>query len=368
MSIAIIGGGIIGTSIAYHLAHHGEKVTVIDDQRSGRATDAGAGIVCPWVTKRNKKTPGYELSTRGATYYETLQKQLEAEGFGNTGYKKVGTLAISTDDHYLSQLEEELSDEKKRNPSIGTLERLSKERTKEKFPPLHEQYESVFVGGGARVDGRKLQLAMQQSAQNLGVRWVNGTANVLNAKGEDPKLEVNGEVYTPRKVIVASGAWLEELQLPVRPKHKIRSQRGQIVHLKAHGEETSDWPIIQPESSYYILSFEESRIVVGATREDGKGLTDQVTAGGLHEVLSVTSELIPGSDQYEWLETRVGFRPISAENKPVLGPLDEARTFYVANGFGATGLTMGPYAGKLLADLVHTDQAEMDIRAFYPDI
>lgn len=83
----VIGAGILGASTAYHLAKAGFKVTVIDRQDAGQATEAAAGIVCPWLSQRRNKA-WYQLAKGGAKYYQQLIPALEAETDQDTGYKK----------------------------------------------------------------------------------------------------------------------------------------------------------------------------------------------------------------------------------------------------------------------------------------
>ncbi|MFL6518147.1 MAG: NAD(P)/FAD-dependent oxidoreductase, partial [Bacillus sp. (in: firmicutes)] len=73
--IVVIGAGILGSSTAYHLAQSGAEVTLIDRMDSGQATDAAAGIVCPWLSQRRNKA-WYQLAKGGAKYYPELIAQL----------------------------------------------------------------------------------------------------------------------------------------------------------------------------------------------------------------------------------------------------------------------------------------------------
>ncbi len=65
MKVLIIGAGILGASTAYHLARKGIDVEIVDAQHEGKATLAGAGIVCPWATKRGWSILRYVCRRRG---------------------------------------------------------------------------------------------------------------------------------------------------------------------------------------------------------------------------------------------------------------------------------------------------------------
>src|SRR5699024_9364233 len=101
----VIGAGIAGASVAYHLAKRNKRVMIIDRGEKGQATDAAAGIICPWISQRRNKT-WYQLAKNGAAYYPELIKSLEEDGEMNTGFDKVGALSIHTDEHKLDRMVE----------------------------------------------------------------------------------------------------------------------------------------------------------------------------------------------------------------------------------------------------------------------
>src|SRR5690606_35088741 len=115
------------------------------------------------------------------------------------------------------------------------------------------------------------------------------------------------------------------------------------------------------ESSHYIVPFDDSRIAFGATREDGTGFDYRMTAGGLQEVLNEGLKVAPGLVNHTVKEIRIGFRPMSPDNKPYLGIIPEFENVVVATGLGASGLTMGPYIGSLAAKIAMDEEIEIDL-------
>jgi D-amino-acid dehydrogenase len=146
----------------------------------------------------------------------------------------------------------------------------------------------------------------------------------------------------------------------------IQPQRGQIVHLHLSGQETNSWPIVLPPGSHYLLAFDDSRVVAGATRESGAGFDYRVTAAGQAEVLSEALRIAPGLGVASLVETRVGFRPVSLDGRPLLGRTRNVEGLVIGNGLGAAGLTIGPLAGRLLADVVLDRQPALDLASFDP--
>jgi D-amino-acid dehydrogenase len=163
-----------------------------------------------------------------------------------------------------------------------------------------------------------------------------------------------------------AGAWAPTLLRPLGLRLAVEPQRGQIVHLRQPDAETGGWPVVLPLAEHYLLAFEQSRVVVGATRETGSGFDYRVTAGGQLRVLQDALAVAPGLREATVIETRVGFRPMAADGKPLLGLVRGTPGLVVGNGLGASGLTIGPYAGFLLAELILRGEADFDLAPFDP--
>jgi len=154
------------------------------------------------------------------------------------------------------------------------------------------------------------------------------------------------------------------IDLPVEPL------RGQIVHLDT-GEQfdtpSGEWPIVGGYDDNYLVPWPDDRVAVGATREEGVGLDPRVTAGGVDEVLGAGLRLAPGLADATLAEIRVGLRPGSPDGRPMLGAVPDVEGAFVATGHGPTGLMLGPFSGKVVAELVQGNEPEVDLSAFAPE-
>ena len=365
MRVVVIGGGVLGASTAFHLARDGTSVTLIDAAHDGRATAAGAGIVCPWVSGADDG-PVYRLYEGGACYYPELVAALAALDERNLGYARVGGLCVGDDAQELDAIAKYVVQRAAVSPQAGEVHRLSAAQTRALFPPLREGSASVLVTGGARVDGRRLNAALLRAATKCGAKIEAGTAELRIINGHVIGVRVGNALLEADVVVLAAGAWAPELlesygvTLPVAP------MRGQIVHLHLPGVDTQNWPVVLPPGEHYLLAFEESRVVVGATREAGAGFDYRVTAAGQAAVLLEALRVAPGLAAATVLETRVGFRPASTDGLPLLGFVHGIEGLVVGNGLGAVGLTIGPFAGKVLADVILGRDMALDLTDFDP--
>ncbi|MEQ6390479.1 FAD-binding oxidoreductase [Bacillaceae bacterium S4-13-58] len=348
----VIGGGILGVSTAYHLAKQNKEVLLVDRNDPGQATDAAAGIICPWLSQRRNKA-WYTLAKNGAAYYPSLIKQLEQEGEYEVGYSQVGTICIRKEESKLDKLEKIAKDRRNDAPEIGEIKRLSSEETKALFPLLDSDYSSLFVSGGARVDGRAFRNALLNASKKLGAIHIVGDAVLEYQKNKVKGIRVEGEFIPADSVIVTAGAWGKELLLPLGLNFLVTFQKAQILHFGIKNKDTSHWPVVMPPSDQYLLAYDNGRIIAGATHENDVEKEDlRVTAGGIQEVLNKALAIAPALADSIILETRVGFRPFTPGFLPVFGKAPHYQGLFVANGLGSSGLTVGPYLGYQISKMV----------------
>ncbi len=365
MHITIIGAGIAGSATAYKLAKWGLKVTVIDRFDKGQATDAAAGIVCPWLSQRRNKD-WYQLAKGGARYYPELIEELRQDGETETGYARVGALSLHEDSKKLDAMLQRAEKRRADAPEMGKIIRLNGNEVNQLFPLLAEGYGAVRVSGAARVDGRALRNALQQAARKYNARFVSAEAQ-LSMKGGRIVVTAGNEEWTPDQVVVTAGAWAGQLLEPLGYQMQVSFQKAQICHLQLHNAKTHDWPVIIPPNDQYLLAFPDGRIIAGATHENNEVMDTEITAGGVQEVLSKAINLAPGLAEASLTETRVGFRPFTPGFLPVFGRMPNHSNLYVINGLGASGLTMGPFIAAQLSKLIIGQETDIDISAYNPD-
>jgi D-amino-acid dehydrogenase len=367
-SAVVVGGGIVGSAAAYCLAGAGCAVTLVDNQDTGFATAAGAGIISPGTSTR-PPAPFYPLAFAAAAYYPQLVTELRADGVEDTGFETPGLIFVATspaEDDRLEEIQRLIEARKAAGVTmIGEISRLSESETRNLFPPIADGTTAVHTSGGSRVNGRIFLAGLRKGLCRRGGTIVRGRGLVLADKATGRwSVEVDGQHLTAGVVICATGAWTYawngngSAAIPVFP------QRGQILHLDVPSTSTTAWPVIVGFSSYYMLTFGENRVVAGATREDGTGFDYRVTASGQAELLAEALRVAPGLSTASIAETRIGFRPASPDGLPIFGPAPGSPNGFVATGLGASGLTLGPYVGSLIAAMARGDTPPLDVSAF----
>ena len=293
----------------------------------------------------------YALAKGGAAYYKSLIQQLEEDGETETGYRQVGAISLHTDAVKLEKMVERAMTRRDDAPEIGDITQLNALNTSALFPPLSPEYGSVHVSGAARVNGRALREALVNAAKKHGATFVHGSAALQSTNKHVTGVQVGEQSFSADAVIVTAGAWAAELLAPIGIDLQVSGQKAQIVHLQLTQTQTEGWPVVMPPTDQYILAFDDGKVVVGATHEDDQPFNDHVTAGGLHEVLDKALKVAPGLAYATFTEARVGYRPYTPGFLPIIGEVPGTQGLLLANGLGASGLTVGPFLGKQLAQL-----------------
>lgn len=365
MRVIVIGAGVLGASAAFHMALAGAHVVLVDQAHDGRATAAGAGIICPWLSG-STDAEWYRIASAGAGYLPMLVQQLAGFGEHDLGYRRVGALSVASGEQDLDGIEALARVRRAGAPDAGDVSRLGPRQAQALFPPLHPELEAVHVSGGARVDGRLLAAALCRAVERQGGTRQQGAATLLVRGERVTGACVGSEAIEADAVILAAGAWAPALLAPLGLRLAIEPQRGQITHLRMEGVETGSWPVVLPPGSHYLIAFDGGRVVAGATRERGTGFDCRVTAAGQAEVLNQALAVAPGLGHATVIETRVGFRPLGPDARPLLGAVAGLEGLVIGNGMGPSGLTIGPFAGRLLAQAALGQPPDLPLAPYGP--
>ena len=295
---------------------------------------------------------------------------MQVEQDGETGFATCGMMlvAVSYDEiesfaiarqHIFNRRDQ------RGEPAEEDLYEISSDEARRRFPALGDVRGAIYYRDAARVDGRLLSAALHRAAEAKGLAVKHaGVEQLLIQDNAVTGVITDGETISAGKVVIAGGAWSQAfgdqlgVHIPVEP------QRGQIIHLGLGDTDTSSWPIISAVRGHYMVPWPDGRVVVGATRETGSGFEARTTAAGVLEVLAEALRVAPGLAQAEVREIRVGLRPYTEDHLPVLGSVPNIRNIYLATGHGPTGLQLGPYSGKLIADLVLGKDLATEIDAY----
>jgi D-amino-acid dehydrogenase len=347
--VVVVGGGLVGTSLAYELVDSGASTVLIDRHDRGRATDAGAGILSP-ETNQDPDPVMFAFGMASASHYPTLVRRLAEDGEEEAGFAVTGSLLVAErpgDDAVMASAAELIQ---MRCP--GVIEEVAPEDSSRYFPPLGPIRRALYNPAGRRVDGRALNGALCQAGIRRGLRVIDAgvtAVDVDRSRGVATGVVTSGGRVAADAVAICGGAWSPRLADGLGAPIPVQPLKGQIVHLLLPATDSRAWSIVQPVLGFYLVPWPDGRVACGGTMEAGAGFDHRPTAGGLHQLLRECLRTAPGLAQATVGEVRVGLRPSSPDGVPVLGRVPGWSNVYAVTGHGAEGLLLGPFSARMIA-------------------
>lgn len=353
MRINIVGAGIMGATLAYELGKRGHAVTVIEADKFGRATSAAAGMICPWITKRRNKK-WYQLARGGAEYYPELVEDLSRLSGRSVDFKQHGAIKLDASKEKINEFYKIGLQKKVAAPEIGTLEVLSPDVVRAKFPSLVGDYYGLWIEGGGRIRGEALRVALLDVAiESFGAVMLEGDAEIAQGQAY-----LDGSLLPGDLTILANGVWMADSFSGEFPE-PIYFQKGELVHLRVDGL-ADDLPVLMPPHGVYVLPFSEGRVIVGATHENIDTLLDAKFSSAAGKMLvEKAAMIIPDLANAKVIEEHIGFRPFTEGYLPKFGYVDGDQRLLFVNGLGSSGLTVAPYIARELAKIIDGEPAEI---------
>ena len=206
VDVAVVGGGLVGASVAYELACRGASVALVDASHPGRASDAGAGIVSP-ETFQEPDPEWFTFGIDAARHLRSLVARLAEDGAdpGPEAFAECGSLVVAQAEHEDPWFTEVHALVTARSPSVTEIPTAD---ARAMFPPLGPLWRALHSPSAARVDGRSLCHAVRAAAQRRGVTIVSMEATGLRRRGEHVTAVLGADDAVPcDALVVAGGAW-----------------------------------------------------------------------------------------------------------------------------------------------------------------
>lgn len=373
MDAIVVGGGIVGASVAYHLARDGVDTLLLDRGDEGRATDAAAGVVSPATSSQNADPTWYDFALEAFAYYDDLVPALESAQDGPTGYAASGLLGVAVDEDELEEFEATKRRTEERTGASGdaylapgTAGEISPSGAVERFPPLAEPLRALLFEDAACIDGGAFADAQIRAGEANGLRTEQAGVDRLTVSDGRVTGVVtdDGSEYDADAVVIAGGAWSTAFSEQLGVSIPVEPVRGQVVQVTPTAGDPAEWPIVVSFRDKVIAPWPDGRVAIGATREEGQGFTPRLTPAGVRTVIDEIERVAPGLDEADLTDLRTGLRPVCVDGLPVLGGVPEVEGAFLATGHGATGITHGPYSGKLVAEAVQGHESQYDLSDF----
>jgi glycine oxidase len=364
---AIIGGGVIGSAIAWRLRQAGLRVVVIERGRiGGEASSAAGGMLAP-LAEADRIDDFFNLSVASRALYADVARELrEATGL-DIEYRTEGTLYLALTEEDETELDRRFEwqhaaglNVKRLNAAcVRKLEPLVNDRLRWalKFPDDHQ------------VDNRRLMAALSTAVQNAGVEfWTHTEARYLIIESRGGRRQAAGINTTKgelraRAIVIAAGSWSSLLTTeegsPLA-NFRIEPVRGQMVAMEMPAPAVRH--VIYSGRGYLIPRL--SGVLIAGSTTEHTGYDKSVTAGGVASIIERATEIAPRVSELAIVETWAGLRPHAPDDLPILGLDPQIAGLIYATGHYRNGILLAPITAQAISELITKGDTAINLAPF----
>ncbi len=356
--VVMIGGGIVGASVAYHLAEGGcTDVLVLErEAHLGRGSTGKSmgGVRAQFST---------EINIRLSLYALDFFARFEQATGCPPGYRPQGYLFVATREKHMEYLRANF--QLQRACGVKTVELLSPAEVLHRMP--HLRSDDVLGGSFGSADGfvdpHSVMGGFMQRATEKGVHLWKGAevTGILKDANGIAGVETRRGTVSTRKVVNAAGPWaaqvaaLAGVDLPVQPLRRMLVPTEPFPLIAREAPMTIDMATgfhFRPEGLGVLLAWNDP--------EETPGFKTQFDPAFIEKILTRAVDRVPCFESLEVNPKRAwaGLYEMTPDHYPILGPVPEVPGFYLANGFSGHGVMHSPATGKVMSDLIlrgHTD-------------
>ena len=373
--VIVIGGGIAGTSAAYHLAEHGRNVTLLErGEIASEASGVNAGGIgaLGWGHIPNLES---HLTMGSLEIFRDLQLRL---GY-DIEFRASGALQAIQNAVQYEYARDYVLSSKSRGYS---LELLTVNESRGLEPGLNPELAgAVYSPLRAQADPRKATGSLASAAAHLGAQVLTGrdVTGITRLADGTFRVACPGEVHNAKQLVLAAGAWCGPLgemlgiQIPIVP---VRGQMWateplppRVFHSLSSVESSLHWKTspgggsAPPELTHkgprrvtrhlYGRQTRDGEIIFGGDRQMA-AYDKTIDDNGIEVNFGQAAEVLPFLGRHSISRTWSGLMPFSLDGKPIIGKIPQTDGLYIVSGLASSGFGRGPMAGKLIADYIHT--------------
>jgi glycine oxidase len=352
--VVVIGGGVIGLTVARALALRGvREIAVLE--RGGLGTEASfaaAGMLLPQV-EADAQDEFFTLACQSRGMYWSFAAALLEETGIDVELDTTGTLYLALNAHDVEEIQRRYEWQSRAGFSV---ELLTAAEARDLEPYIAETaLGALRFPNDVQVENRRLLSALANSVTKLGVTTLTQTSveSLIVDYERVTGVQTNHGRIDCAVAVIAAGSWSSFIKAPAACKiPEIEPVRGQMVCLEAKPQLTRH-VIYSPRG--YIVPRRDGRLLAGSTSER-VGFAKYVTAGGISTILQNALEISPSISSLRIVDTWAGLRPRSADGLPVLGACDEIDGLFFATGHYRNGILLAPLTGELVSEAIVSSQ------------
>lgn len=349
VKVVVIGGGVIGYSVAHALAARDADVLVIDMRGPGRgATQASAGMLAPYIEGHDERL--LQLGVRSLSLYDDFIRALDSDAGQVTEYCRAGTLQVARSSAHVDELGRAA-----RRLSADNVPHslLTADQVRVLEPALATDFvRGLLVPVHGYVHVGQLMSALTRASSKRGVTALVDRVTGIEPSPEGVQVNTEGTSISASAVVVAAGSWCGQLTMPESRSIPVRPIRGQSIEI---GFSTRPLSHVVWGEDCYLVPWKNGSVIVGATVED-VGFNESSTPEGIASLVARGQAVLPSVAGADVAGVRVGLRPATTDELPLIGWSSTMRRVCVATGHYRNGILLAPLTARLVADMIFASE------------
>jgi glycine oxidase len=348
--VVVVGGGVIGCSIAYFLSLAGARVTLLErGHLASGASGVAAGMLAPQV-EAPFADAFFELALLGRAEHEPLAQTLLEDVGLDVEYRRTGILRVARTEAERADLERQFRWQSARHLNVEWVEQddLGVREPLLKGVAARMVAGGLWLGDEGQVRGPRLVQALAAAALKRGARF-REAMNVVDFELRGDRVtgvRTQAGVVEGDTVVLAAGVWSADLAARLGLGLPMTPVKGQILSLHALGRAPRQ---VLWSGECYLVPRPDGEIVLGATEEEGNYDT-RPTVGGLNRLTEAALEVVPAVGGFSVDGFWAGLRPAAPDRYPIVGWSGVASNVFLATAHYRNGILLGPLTGKRVAD------------------
>lgn len=357
-----MGGGIIGCSIAFHLAKAGVCPLVIEKTAvAAEASSGGAGLLS---AQAHTDEPGvvFDLKLASRALYADLADDLRERTEMDIEYRRIGHVVPAFGEATAKAVSARVSWQRACGLPAAWL---TASEAREFEPGLPEEVHGAgWFPEDNHINSTTATQALAGAVMQMGgkVRVGCEVVDLVRDGSRVTGVRTAQETISAAEVIVAAGAWSGQFQAAARIPLPIFPAKGQIVVARLPRPATRH--VVYEE--VYVIPRATGEHIIGSTVEY-VGFDKCVTVEGIAGLLGDSTRLVPALREAEMVSSYGCLRPASADGLPLFGRVPATPGLVVATGHFRNGILLAPITGALIADLIVHGRTAIPLAPFRPD-
>lgn len=359
--VIVVGGGLMGCTVAYRLAKDGARVLVLERSIPGaEASSAAAGILGPSMESFDDAL-ALQLGRRSRELHAALADELD-ELFGvDVGFRRCGVVKLAFSEEELAALGHQASSLELHGVRC---QRWSPEELLQEEPSANpEALGALSVSEDAQVEPRKLLSAVALGAERDGVTFRSGsTVHSVQVEGGRARgVQLGDELIEADRLVVAAGSWTTLIPGLPFDSETIFPVRGQMIATETRP------PVFRRVvfgAGGYVVPRPDGRVLCGSTIER-VGFERGITFGGMADVIEKATKIAPSLRKAAIVEHWSSFRPGTPDGLPLVGET-KLENLFLASGHYRNGILLAPLTAELIADAMAGKPASRQAEALSP--